>query len=425
MSKEDKPQAKGGRRRQKPDAAKQSVSPNSLANLRPWKSGESGNPIGKARSTVEVTQLARAKTPDMIERLYSIAMNEFGDVPFRDRVSAANAICDRGLGKPAIGIFHGSGASSPMEQTEDGSPVSALLARARGTPDERALGELRAEIQRIESKLAQDRQEQEKHLRDASERLSRGEEVEGITQLLLRARAANAERDAAAKAAPKRLECKADFIADSTGRVTAAPASTGESAAPTPAPAAVREPAPAAAALPPAPKAPPFQVESETTEPPPPPKPAAKPAHPGMNIPGFSEFLSERAASQADAERAKKVEAARAQGQCQIPPSEAFPPDPREGPEIVNFTRIPGGTRKQARPTSANPVTEHAVYFPISSAIFASRPMLSLARAVSSLSEALLSDPNEFGLELASSRIIIRSKDCVSGHPILRKSQDG
>ena len=84
-------------------------------------------------------------------------------------------------------------------------------------------------------------------------------------------------------------------------------------------------------------------MESETTEPPPPPKPAAKPAHPGMNIPGFSEFLSERAASQADAERAKTVEAARARGQCQIPPSEAFPPDPREGPEIVNFTRIPGG----------------------------------------------------------------------------------
>jgi hypothetical protein len=61
-----------------------------------------------------------------------------------------------------------------------------------------------------------------------------------------------------------------------------------------------------------------------------------------MNIPGFSEFLSERAASQADAERAKKVEAARARGQCQIPPLK-HPPDPRDGPEIVNFTRIPGG----------------------------------------------------------------------------------
>ena len=227
MSKEDKPQAKGGRRRQKPDAAKQPVSPNSLANLRPWKSGESGNPIGKARSTVEVTQLARAKTPDMIERLYSIAMNEFGDVPFRDQVSAANAICDRGLGKPAIGIFHGgSGMSSPLEQTEDGAPVSALLRAARSNSDERALAELRAETRRIEAKLAQEREEQEAHLAEAAARLSRGEKIDGLTELLLRARAANAERDSAAKSAPKRLECKADFIADSTGRVTAAPAST-------------------------------------------------------------------------------------------------------------------------------------------------------------------------------------------------------
>ncbi len=60
-------------------------------------------------------------------------------------------------------------------------------------------------------------------------------------------------------------------------------------------------------------------------------------------MPGFAEFLTERATSQADAERAKKVEAARARGQCQIPPSEAFPPDPREGAEILNFTRIPRG----------------------------------------------------------------------------------
>ena len=61
----------------------------------------------------------------------------------RDKIAAAIAISDRGCGKPAIGVFHGG--ALPMEQTEDGSPVSALLRAARGNSDERALAELYAE----------------------------------------------------------------------------------------------------------------------------------------------------------------------------------------------------------------------------------------------------------------------------------------
>jgi hypothetical protein len=44
-----------------------------------------------------------------------------------------------------------------------------------------------------------------------------------------------------------------------------------------------------------------------------------------------------------EAERARKVEEARAQGRIQISREEAFPPDPREGPEVVRFTLAPGG----------------------------------------------------------------------------------
>ena len=336
----DTPKVRGGRRRQK------IVSEASLANLRKWQPGQSGNPSGRSKTLAEITREARELVPGAIQKLNEFVYDE--DAPYRDRITAAIAICDRGLGKPVVPVYQGGGAS-PLEQTEDGAPMSALLRVARGSSDERALAELRAEVQRIEAKLAQEKQEREARLAEAAERLSRGEEIDGLTALLLHAKASNAERDTAAKAAPTRsapatarLESKPDvFIADSAGNI-AAPAPLAESATPTPEPPARVDIEKSASTPPAPPKAPPFQIEPDPT-PAPTRSAPPKPAHPGLNMPGFGEFLSEKATREADAERAKKVEAARAQGQCQIPPSEAFPPDPREEPEIVNFTRIPGG----------------------------------------------------------------------------------
>ena len=335
----DTPKARGGRRHQK------IVSEVSLANLRKWQPGQSGNPSGTSKTLAEITREARDLVPGAIQKLNEFIYDE--DAPYRDRITAAIAICDRGLGKPVVPVYQGG--ASPLEQTEDGAPMSALLRVARGNSDERALAELRVETRRIEAKLAQEREEHEAHLAEAAARLSRGEKIDGLTELLLRARAANAERDAAAKAAPTRsapatprLESKPDFfIADSAGNI-AAPAPLAESATPTPEPPARVDIEKSASTPPAPPKAPPFQIEPDPT-PAPTRSAPPKPAHPGLNMPGFREYLSEKATREADAERAKKVEAARAQGQCQIPPSEAFPPDPREGPEIVNFTRIPGG----------------------------------------------------------------------------------
>ena len=98
-----------------------------------------------------------------------------------------------------------------------------------------------------------------------------------------------------------------------------------------------------AAAAPPTPKAHVF-LDADLTKPKaaPPPPPQTK-QHPAAHMPGFGEFLSSKATADADAERAKKVEAARAQGRPQISREEAFPPDPREGPEVVRFTLAPGG----------------------------------------------------------------------------------
>ncbi len=240
--------------------------------------------------------------------------------------------------------------------------MSALLRAARGNADERTLAGLYAEARRIEAKLAQDRQEHEAHLADAAEAMARGEEVDGLTALLLRAKAENAARDAAAAATrgtpPKRLEARPDvFIADSAGNVAAPAAAPIERSSPdlrsTPAEALSADRAttfaPAAAGENPGKpgtgtKPPPETAAAWTApEPAPAPKPAAKPSHPGAGIPGFAEFLSEKETLAADAERARKVEEARARGQPQLGPAEAFPPDPREPPEVVTLGRVAGG----------------------------------------------------------------------------------
>ena len=236
---------------------------------------------------------------------------------------------DRGCGRPAVAVFQGGGfPGAPGEEESTSLLLRSAIHDSRHTKEYHL-----AELQRIEAEEA----ERDARLNDAAERLAKGEPIEGLTELLLRAKAENA----------KVIEAKPNvFIADSAGNI-AAPASPVESAPPTTesadgekTPSANPEPVPAKPA--------PF-------DPDPPPVAAKQPAaakqpkssHPGANMPGFAEFLSERATHDADAERAKKVEAARARGQCQIPPSEAFPPDPREGPEI-SFDAKPPKRRSPA-----------------------------------------------------------------------------
>ena len=270
---EEEPKPRGGRRPKRPRGTPHPVPETSVKNLRRWQPGESGNPSGKPKSLVEITRLAREITPRAIARLESIMDNE--KAPYRDQIMAAIALIDRACGRPAVGIFHGTSGSTlsgaPDLEGEDGAGATALLMAARGSKDERILAELLAEAERIRQATARDRREQEARLADAAEALSRGEEVDGLTALLLRAKAANAEREAKPAPAPKRIESKADFIVDSSGITEAAPAPSVESTPPTPAPLLPAESAP-----PPAPKAPPFRIEPEPTPP-----PKVRPAHPG------------------------------------------------------------------------------------------------------------------------------------------------
>ena len=80
-------------------------------------------------SKLEMTKLARDYSPAAIERLHSIAHNPAA--PFRDQVAAANALLDRGLGRPAMPVFHGSSGGMSSMDLGEGVPMSALVSAAR------------------------------------------------------------------------------------------------------------------------------------------------------------------------------------------------------------------------------------------------------------------------------------------------------
>jgi hypothetical protein len=65
---------------------------------KPFKKGQSGNPGGRPKVVAEIKELARAHTGKAIETLVSIMANP--KAAPAARVSAANALLDRGYGKP-------------------------------------------------------------------------------------------------------------------------------------------------------------------------------------------------------------------------------------------------------------------------------------------------------------------------------------
>ena len=76
---------------------------------KPFQKGKSGNPGGRPKVVAEVKELARAHTAEAIQTLVSIMTNP-KSAPAA-RVSAANALLDRGYGKPPQHITGEGGPS--------------------------------------------------------------------------------------------------------------------------------------------------------------------------------------------------------------------------------------------------------------------------------------------------------------------------
>jgi hypothetical protein len=75
--------------------------------------GVSGNPTGKPSDLKEIAALARSRAPEMIGVLAAIALDKSA-TEFA-RIAAANAILDRGLGKPSQALAIGVGTTSTPE----------------------------------------------------------------------------------------------------------------------------------------------------------------------------------------------------------------------------------------------------------------------------------------------------------------------
>jgi hypothetical protein len=67
-----------------------------------WKSGQSGNPSGRPKVVGEIRALAREHTAAALEALVEIVGSK--KAPPAARVAAANAILDRGYGRPEAKI---------------------------------------------------------------------------------------------------------------------------------------------------------------------------------------------------------------------------------------------------------------------------------------------------------------------------------
>lgn len=72
------------------------ISDRRLANLRPFKKGQSGNPSGRPKKLVTVSQLAEDSSEKALKKLIALMDSDKDAVA----LAAAQAILDRAMGKP-------------------------------------------------------------------------------------------------------------------------------------------------------------------------------------------------------------------------------------------------------------------------------------------------------------------------------------
>jgi hypothetical protein len=103
---------------------------------KPFQKGQSGNPGGRPKVVAEVRELAREHTSEAVETLVSIMTNP--KAAPAARVSAANALLDRGYGKPPQHITGEGGPSYVVRLPEPcktvGKPVWGIYPLSQMLP---------------------------------------------------------------------------------------------------------------------------------------------------------------------------------------------------------------------------------------------------------------------------------------------------
>ena len=96
---------------------------------KPFQKGQSGNPGGRPKVVAEVKELAREYTAEAIQTLVSIMTNPKS--ASAARVSAANALLDRGYGKPPQHITGENGVSYVARLPEVAKSAEEWLASVK------------------------------------------------------------------------------------------------------------------------------------------------------------------------------------------------------------------------------------------------------------------------------------------------------
>jgi hypothetical protein len=77
-----------------------------------FKPGQSGNPGGRSKENMRIKALASSKAESAIKKLEKIMETSDDE---RNVIAAANAILDRGLGKPSQAIVGGDEDDQPVK----------------------------------------------------------------------------------------------------------------------------------------------------------------------------------------------------------------------------------------------------------------------------------------------------------------------
>jgi hypothetical protein len=101
-----------------------------------FKPGQSGNPGGRPKGFAEVAELARSHAPAAITALVDIVSS--AESPPAARVGAANALLDRGFGKPSSAVAIGGDPDGEPIKVQDLTPedrAEAFTRAFRKLPD--------------------------------------------------------------------------------------------------------------------------------------------------------------------------------------------------------------------------------------------------------------------------------------------------